>query len=267
MPRMDPLEAARRTLQGGDPVALLEVAEVSGDPPSRAGLKLTVLQDGTSFGTLGCDGFDEAGRKDGLKALDEGQGFRSRYRWDKDSSIEVAIKPLSPGDVVPDAPHEIPELLVVGTGPVARSLATLGESMGYHVRVAAGPHPPSVGEFGSADELIVTSDALQVIALRPGKETFVVICGHDRDFSQEVLRGLLKDSAAPYIGMMGSRRHTGTLYETLQKEGFSKGEIARVHTPVGLDLGAETPEEIALSALAQIVAFRRGGQGGHLHER
>jgi len=90
-----------------------------------------------------------------------------------------------------------------------------------------------------------------------------VIAGHDPEFSQAALRTLLS-SDAPYLGMMGSRRHTGGLLEELRTSGHSKKSLARVHTPVGLDLGAQTPEEIALSALAHVIAVRRGRSGSPL---
>lgn len=169
----------------------------------------------------------------------------------------VEVRAYYPGEALPGGHFDIPELLVVGTGPVARSLVILGEAMGYHVRVAAGPSSPSVGEFDGADEVIVTPFAKDVEALRPGANTYVVICGHDDEFSIPVLHALMK-SEVPYLGMMGSNRHTGYLLEELLGAGYNDIQVARVHSPVGLPIGSETPEEIALSILAQIVAVRRG---------
>src|SRR5262249_7862261 len=96
--------------------------------------------------------------------------------------------------------------------------------------------------------------------LSAGPDTYVVICGHDEEFSQPALRTLLA-SASPYLGLMGSRRHTGHLLSALRAAGHTEASLRRVHTPVGLDLRAEPPEEIALAALAHIVAVRRGGTG------
>lgn len=152
---------------------------------------------------------------------------------------------------------DIPELLVVGTGPVARAAVALGEAMGFHVRVAAGPGSPGLDEFDRADEVILTPDARAVEALRPGPNTYVVICGYDWEFSHQALRSLMK-SDSPYLGMMSSRSHAGHLFDELRSIGFPEEAIAKVHTPVGLDIGAQTPEEIALSAIAEIVAARRG---------
>ncbi len=219
--------------------------EIDGSPPSRVGLSLAVTENGTTFGTLGCDGFDRAGAADALAAIARGEPLTASYDWDESSRIAVAVRPYRPGDPV-GALAVAPELLIVGDGPVARALEKLAEALGFGVRVAA--------------------DARAVREASPGPQTYVIVCGHDEEFSQPSLRALL-GSEAPYLGMMGSRRHTGHLLGDLRASGFSDAQLGRVHSPVGLDLGAETPEEIALSALAQIVALRRGGTGRPLDAR
>lgn len=263
---MEPVTALHQALDRGRRAALVTVTTVEGDPPSRRGMQLAVIEDGSVCGSLGCDGFDRSGTGDGVRAIQSGRHFRARYRWDDGSHIDVDVRPFGPGDVLPKAPADIPELLIVGKGPVAGALVALGEAMGFQVRVAAGPEPPSVGELNGADEVILTPDVRAVAALRPGLNTYVVICGHDEGFSQPALRALLQ-SPAPYLGMMGSRRHTGHLYDELRAEGYGPEDLSRVHSPVGLDLAAETPEEIALSALAHIVTVRRGGTGRPLDAR
>lgn len=238
-------------------MALVTVTSVSGSAPSRRGMRLAVTEDETVYGSLGCDGFDRSAAHDGMQSIRNHKDFTTTYRWEEDSLILVEVKTYYPGEALPGGSLDIPELLVVGSGPVARSLVILGEAMGYHVRVAAGPASPSVGEFDGADEVIVTPTAEDVEALRPGVNTYVVICGHDDEFSIPVLHALMK-SEVPYLGMMGSSRHTGRLSDELVGAGFSPAGVARVHSPVGLPIGSETPEEIALSILAQIVAVRRG---------
>lgn len=242
---MDPLVGLERALKRGRRGALVTVTRLDGEPPSRVGLSLAVTENGTTYGTLGCDGFDRSGAADALRAIASGESLTGRYAWDETAHIEVAVRPYRPGER-PEITAPAPELLVVGTGPVARALEALAPPLGFGVRIA--------------------EDAAAVSAARPGASTFVVICGHDEEFSQPALRTLMA-SDAPYLGMMGSRRHTGHLIAELRAAGFSAESLSRVHSPVGLDLGAETPEEIALSALAQIVAVRRGGSGRDLDSR
>ena len=256
---MEPGAAVREALARGERAALVTVTGLEGDPPSRPGMSLGVLESGATFGTLGCDGFDHAGAVDAARALRDRVRLERAYDWDERSRIRVEVRPLAPGDAVPGGVTR-PELLVVGTGPVARALIALGKVIGFRVRsvTLAGS-----SEDAAADERVVVAGADEVGKLAIGPETYVVIAGHDREFSQASLRALLR-SDTPYLGMMGSRRHTGHLLEELAAAGNSSASLARVHTPVGLDLGAQTPEEIALAAIAHVVAVRRGRSGSPL---
>lgn len=254
---MDAKQAVREELAAGSEAALIEVRSIQGRPPSRPGMCLAITRDGRMYGSLGCDGFDRSAARDGERAIASHEAFAATYVWEEESGslINVEVRPFGRGDGIPDSEVDIIELLVVGSGPVARACVRLGAAMGYHVRVATLPES-AVGEFGEADEVIVVRDAADVAALRPGAGTYVVICGHDEKFSQPVLKELAKSEAA-YIGMMGSRRHTAHIYSDLEELGISSEQIGRVFTPVGIDIGSETPEEIALSALSQVVAVRR----------
>ena len=233
---MDALVAAREALAQGKRAAVVTVTAVEGDAPSHEGMAFTLVEGGETFGSLGCDGFDRAAGTDAARALEGAAPLEGVYDWDESSRIRVDVRPLRPGDRVADKAAEA-EILVVGEGPVARALSSLARTVGLRVRIAT-----------AASELTA------------GPNTFVVICGHDEEFSQPALRALLT-SPSPYLGLMGSRRHTGHLLSALRAAGHSEASLRRVHTPVGLDLRAETPEEIALSALAHIVAVRRGGSG------
>jgi xanthine dehydrogenase accessory factor len=233
---VDPLAAARDALAKGKRAAVVTVTALEGEPPSRAGLAFTLVEGGETFGSLGCDGFDRSAAIDAARSLETATALESVYDWDERSRIRVAVRPLHLGDTVADATVE-PEVLVVGEGPVARALISLARTSGFRVRTA-------------------TTSA----QLSAGPQTYVVICGHDDEFSQPALRTLVA-SPARYLGLMGSRRHTGHLLADLRAAGHDDASLRRVHTPVGLDLGAETPEEIALAALAHIVAVRRGGTG------
>ena len=221
-------------------------------------MALGVLESGERFGSLGCDGFDESGEHDAARALRERVRLERTYDWDDASRIRVEVRPFAPGETVPGSTAR-PELIVIGTGPVARALASIGKVLGFTIRaVSVGP-----SDAPDPDERIVVQNAKELTKLRFGSESYVVIAGHDREFSQAALRILLL-SEAPYLGMMGSRRHTGGLLDELRAAGVSDKSVARVHTPVGLDLGAQTPEEIALAAIAHIVAVRRGRSGAPL---
>jgi xanthine dehydrogenase accessory factor len=236
---VDPLTIAREAVAKGKRAAVVTVTGIEGQPPSREGLAFALVEGGGTFGTLGCDGFDRAAERDAARVLAGGPAREAVYDWDAGSRIRVRVRALRPGDAVADAATRA-EVLVIGEGPVARALSALATTVGFAVRTAMP------GDAATA-----------------GPDTYVVICGHDEEASQPALRRLAA-SPAPYVGMMGSRRHTGHLLDDLRAAGHDDASLRRVHTPVGLDLHAETPEEIALAALAHIVAVRRGGSGAPL---
>jgi xanthine dehydrogenase accessory factor len=249
----------REALERGERAALVTVTGLEGDPPSREGMALGVLESGATFGTLGCDGFDRSGAADAARALREKIRLERSYEWDASSRIRVDVRPFDPGETVPGRVDRA-ELVVIGAGPVGRALVALGRVLGFRVRAVTEGKSDEVRD---ADERIAIGETRELAGLAVGTESYVVIAGHDEEFSQPALKALL-ESKAPYLGMMGSRRHTGPLLEQLRKSGYSKESLARVHTPVGLDLGAQTPEEIALAAIAHIVAVRRGRSGSPL---
>lgn len=164
----------------------------------------------------------------------------------------------TPGDAQPPAldPSQIPELLIVGTGKVASALVGLGEAAGFHVRVAAGPEAPRVGEFEGADEVILTPEPQDIEALRPGSNTYVAICSEVHEFGRQVLETLMPTPVA-YLGLMSHKKRAAAIVERLRRTGFDDASMERVHVPIGLKLGAQTPEEIALSILGEIVSVRR----------
>jgi xanthine dehydrogenase accessory factor len=149
----------------------------------------------------------------------------------------------------------LPQLLLVGAGQVAMSLCTLGHALGFRVTVIdARPRFASRERFPQAAALSVGIASELVAQLPLLRSTSVVITAHDYKIEVPVLRAVLK-SEAGYVGMLGNKRRGRAVLEMLE---LPSEQLARVHTPVGLDIGAQTAEEIALSVLGQIVAVRAG---------
>src|SRR2546430_13030027 len=151
---MEPRAAVREALERGERAALVTVTALEGSPPSREGMALGVLESGERFGSLGCDGFDESGEHDAMRALRERVRLERTYDWDDVSRVRVEVRPFAPGETVPGATAR-PELIVIGTGPVARALAAIGKVLGFAVRtVSVGP-----ADVAEPDERIVVRDA------------------------------------------------------------------------------------------------------------
>lgn len=196
-------------------------------------------------GTLGCSEFDAAALADAARIADAGTPVLRTYHHDL-GSIEVYLEPYA-------AP---PELVVFAATPVAAAILRWAPDLGFRAilvetrpeRLKDAQWPPAVG---SLDEL----------AGQLGPEVYAVHTDHDAEDLVAALETLLPKEPR-FIGLVGSRRHTGHHLEALRAKGVAPEVIARIQSPVGLDIGAVTANEIALSILAGVVAVRRHAPGG-----
>ena len=205
---------------------LATVVRIDGEPPSRPGAKALVARGGALAGTLGCSEFDAQALADAAAVLDAGAPAVRTYQHDL-GAIEVYLEPYAPA----------PVLVVVADTPVGRALAEFAERAGFRVLHLSEGQP-------------LPADL--------GRETYLVHTNHDAADLPEVLESALRRTPPPrFIGLMGSRRHTGHHVDALRRRGFAEADLERIQSPVGIDIGARTPEEIALSMLAGLVAVRR----------
>lgn len=217
-------ELAQR-LARGEELVLATVVRLDGEPPSRTGAKALLDGDRILAGTLGCSEFDSQARADARPLLTSGEPGLRTYRHDL-GSIEVYLEPYL----------RRPVLVVLADTPVARALRRWAPEAGFDVTAAV------------PDET-------------PAGDLYVVHTDHDAPDLVEALERLLA-MGPRFTGLMGSRRHTGHHLEALRARGMAEERIARIQSPVGLDIGAQTPVEIALSILAGLVAVRRGAPAG-----
>ena len=237
-------ELARRISQGEE-VLLATVIRLDGQPPSQPGAKLLLSRTAMLAGTLGCSEFDAAALADAAGIADAGAPVLRTYAHEL-GSIEAYIEP-----------HDAsPTLVVFAATPVARALLRMAPEAGFRTvlvetrreRLEGADWPAAVG---SLDDL---GAAL-------GAEVYAVHTDHDAADLVQALEALLPRNPR-FIGLVGSRRHTGHHLEALRAKGIPEEVIARIQSPVGLDIGAKTPAEIAVSILSGVVAVRRGGRGG-----
>ena len=235
---MDALRAARAAAEGGSPAVVVTLL----DPPGT-GSRAALTADGSVLaGTLPDAVLDAV-----ADAL--GEALES----DRSVTVEVAGREVFLEVVAPP-----PRLVVLGAGPSSEPLVEMARSCGFQV-VVADPRPAfaDASRFPDGVEILVGwPDDLEG-RLRIDDRTFVVSLLHDERFEGPMLPMVL-DSAARYIGAMGSRRTHAKRLERLADQGHpDAGE--RIHGPVGLDIGAVTPAEIAVAIMAEVIAVRRGG--------
>ncbi len=165
------------------------------------------------------------------------------------------------GDVFVEPFRRPAHLVIIGAIHIAIPLHRLAKLMGYRVTVVDARAKFATKErFPEADELIVAWPDEAVAKIPVDNSTYVVILTHDPKFDLPALRSVLRKDAG-YIGAIGSRKTNQNRFDALRKEGFTEEELARVHGPIGLDLGSRGAEETALGILAELTAVRFGGSG------
>ena len=168
------------------------------------------------------------------------------------------------GDVFIEPLRRPAHLVIIGAIQIAIPLHRLAKLMGYRVTVVDARAKFATNErFPDADELIVAWPDEAMSRLVIDNSTYVVILTHDPKFDLPALRSVLKKDAG-YIGAIGSRKTNQNRFDALRQEGFTEEELARVHGPIGLDLGGRGAEETALGILAEITAVRYGGSGSSM---
>jgi xanthine dehydrogenase accessory factor len=253
-------------LEGGPPVLVATVIAAPLDAPAGSGARMVVRPDGSSAGSLGDPALDaavqkeapDAFRRHGTETIYADRGGRVVGRLDapKQESYQVMLEV-----------HEQPAtLLVVGAGHVGKALATIGHMCGFSVEVIDDrPEFANAERFPEADR-ITCGRFDEVLDGYPIDGNTYVVCltrGHKHD---ETSLRLVATSPAAYIGMIGSKRRAGAVLQHLIEEGIDRAAVESVHTPIGLDIGAETPEEIAVSIMAEIILTRRGGSALPMRE-
>jgi xanthine dehydrogenase accessory factor len=237
-------ELARR-LALGEEVVLATVIKLDGEPPSQPGAKLLLSRTATLAGTLGCSEFDSAAMADAAAIAEAGAPALRTYKHEL-GSIEVYVEPHSPA----------PTLVVFAATPVARSLLRLAPEVGFRsILVETRPERLKGADWPAAVR------SLNELASLIGADVYAVHTDHDAEDLVQALEALLPHEPS-FIGLVGSRRHTGHHLEALRAKGVPEEVIARIQSPVGLDIGSATAGEIALSILAGLVAVRRHGRGG-----
>jgi xanthine dehydrogenase accessory factor len=159
------------------------------------------------------------------------------------------------------------ELVIVGAGHIARPLARTGAALGFRVSVLDDrPDFATRERFPEAERLIEADfdDPFRDVPIHERSHLVLVTRGHKYDYAC-LIRALRLDPPPAYIGMIGSRRRVRATYVQLLDDGIDRALLGRIHAPVGLDIGAETPEEIAVAVAAELVLVRRGGTGTPLH--
>ena len=248
-------EAARHVvaaLDGGRAAAVVLLVDAAGPLAARVGGRVLVDESGGVRGSFGDAELDKYAAERARESLALALPEAGTVAWVLPGGAEATLY------VEPHQPR--PELLIVGAGHIAVPLASLGALLGYRVSVLDDREEFATEErFPEAAEVRRMDFDDPFRGARIGARTHVVLVTRAHRYDYDCLRRLLDLETLPrYIGMIGSRRRVRAAFQALLDAGVPREKVARVRAPLGIDVGAETPAEIAVSIAAELIALRRG---------
>ena len=249
-------EIAKITAEGGE-AALATVVSAQGSTPREVGAKMLVRADGSIIGSIGGGSVEAQLIKKATEVIKKGQPQRHHFslvpKEGEESGMicggemEVFIEPILPS----------PTMYIFGGGHVSLTLAKIGKLLDFKIVVIDDQAEFATPERFPDADLVLAEDFDKAFAkLKIDKSSYIVIVtrGHKTD---EAVLELALGTPAKYIGMIGSKTKIKTIFSHLLAKGIPKKLLDTVHTPIGLEIYAETPEEVAVSILAELVKIRR----------
>lgn len=233
------------------PFALCTIVESRGSTPRHVGSKMVVFPEGTSHGSIGGGEVEELARKIAIESLATGESKLFSYdvmpSSEKDclegGSIKVFIEPILPRN----------QLIIIGAGHIGKAVAWLAKWLGFRVTLV-DDRPElcnrETNPYGDAFIAAPMQEAVKMLHLSPF--TSVVLATRSLDLDVVAIPHLLEETPS-YIGVLGSKRRWAMTCQALTNMGIDPQRLTEIHAPIGLDIGAETPEEIAISIMAEII--------------
>ena len=251
-------EALAQALDRGEDAALVTIVSAQGSTPQRVGAKMLVFPDGRIVGTIGGGCYENDAFWKAKEALQSRKPQLVKYELTDDFAHESGLICGGNMQVYIEPLESTPHLYVIGAGHVGFHLAKLAQTIGFKVHVLDDREKFASRErFPDADEVTVDSipDWLHKAVIPSNAYVVIVTRGHTHDL--DALRSLAARDLR-YLGLIGSKAKVKRIYDALLLEGMPPEYLQTVHAPVGLDIGAISPEEIAVSILAELIAVRRG---------
>ena len=247
-----------KAMERGEEVALVTIVAAQGSTPQRVGAKMIVFPDGRTVGTIGGGCYENDAFWKAKEALQSRKSQLVRYDLTDDFAQESGLICGGQMTVYIEPVEPAPQLYIIGAGHVGHQLGQVAGTVGFRIHVLDDREKfANADRFPAADEIIVDSipDWLHKAEIPASAYVVVVTRGHQHDL--DALRSLAARDLR-YIGLIGSKAKVKKIYDALVEEGMPVECLSRIHAPIGLDIGAISPEEIAISILAELIAARRG---------
>jgi xanthine dehydrogenase accessory factor len=237
-------------------VAMVTVTDSQGSTPRETGTKMLVMQNGTIYGTIGGSAVEAAVIAESQKCLRDGTCRKVTHRLDDvarqdtgmicGGTMEFFIEPVQ----IP------PFLYIFGAGHVAQPLSDLASRVGFSCIIIEDRTDLATRErFPAAQDILIGKPDELVRNIGFSASDYIAIVSRSHEIDYQVLRQVLS-RPFHYLGLIGSKTKRGQIFERLEKDGIAAELIGKIHTPIGLEIGAESPEEIAVSIVAELIKIR-----------
>ena len=250
--------ALAAALEKGEPVALVTITGSTGSTPQRVGAKMLVYEDGRTVGTIGGGCYENEAFWKAREAIKSRKPLNMSFELNDDFAQESGLVCGGQMEVFIEPVEASPELYVFGAGHVGYFVGKMAHEVGFRVHIVDDREKFASSErFGPGIDVIVDDIPtwLEKHSLPATAYSVVVTRGHRHDL--ETMRGLLR-SPLRYLGLIGSKAKVKRIFDMLREEGVSPDTLRPVHAPIGLDIGAITPQEIAVSIVAELIAVKHG---------
>ena len=260
------LKAVSSAVEKGIETAVVTVLEVKGSSPGKEGSMMAVFSDGSILGTVGGGALEYEFIQEALKAIKENKSCEKSFELTEKGSLHMKCGGFVRAYIKVFAKRE--KLLIMGGGHLGVELYTLGKFLNKYVVVFDDREEFANRErFSEADEIIFgkMKETVKNYSIDENSYIIIVTRGHEND--KECLKAILDKKVSPkYIGMVGSRGKVLSTYKELLDEGYSKEELKKIYSPIGLDISSSEPKEIALGIMAEITAVKNQKTGEHMRD-
>ena len=250
--------ALAEALQRGEEVALVTIVKSTGSTPQRVGAKMLVYGDGRTVGTIGGGCYENEAFWKAREAIKARKPVTMKFELNDDFAQETGLVCGGQMEVFVEPVEPSPELYVFGAGHVGYFVAKMSHEVAFKVHVVDDREKfASVERFGDGIDVVVDHIPtwLETHPLPATAYAVIVTRGHTHDL--DAMRALAKQPLR-YLGLIGSKAKVKRIFDALMEEGMPAERLKGIHAPIGLDIGAITPQEIAVSILAELIAVKHG---------
>ena len=251
--------ALNEALQRGDEVALVTIVSSTGSTPQRVGAKMLVYSDGRTVGTIGGGCYENEAFWKAREAITARKPLKLKFDLNDDFAQETGLVCGGQMEVFVEPVEPSPELFIFGAGHVGYFVAKMAHEVGFHVHVVDDREKfANTERFGEGIQVVVDHIPtwLETNQLPPTAYAVVVTRGHTHDL--DAMRMLAGAKSLRYVGLIGSKAKVKRIFDALVEEGTPTDALKGIHAPIGLDIGAITPQEIAVSIVAELIAVKHG---------